>query len=165
MLIARETKGYLPFGAALRRRSSFSSCSRAFFRVASPDTSFSCERVSCLDFAEPLCISPILLFPLFGSVQGAEDLQPMQVVSFALLAFQNGFFWQVVLQGGQPKPWSCPAPAHPKLPLCLPKPLSAPNCAESDSALTSVAFQLVVLVGCQVEVFARSQLPVRIKHG
>jgi hypothetical protein len=62
------------------------------------------SRFSWLDFAKPLCISPILLLPLIGSIQGVRDLQPMQVVSFALLAFQNGFFWQVVLERAQPKP-------------------------------------------------------------
>lgn len=61
-------------------------------------------KPSWLDLAKPLCISPILLLPLMGSVQGSKDLQPMQVVSFALLAFQNGFFWQAVLERSQPKP-------------------------------------------------------------
>ncbi len=58
---------------------------------------------SWLDFAKPLCISPILILPLIGSVQGLTDLEPTQVVSFALLAFQNGFFWQVVLAQAHPK--------------------------------------------------------------
>jgi hypothetical protein len=56
-----------------------------------------------LDFAKPLCISPILLFPLVGSVHGTRAFEPIQVVSFALLAFQNGFFWQAVLQRSRPK--------------------------------------------------------------
>ncbi|MGA8028395.1 MAG: hypothetical protein WB992_14725 [Bryobacteraceae bacterium] len=60
-------------------------------------------KFSWLDFAKPLCISPILLLPLMGSVQAVKDLQPTQVLSFALLAFQNGFFWQVVLQRAQPR--------------------------------------------------------------
>jgi hypothetical protein len=55
------------------------------------------------DFLKPLCISPIVLLPLIGSVQGAKDLQSMQVISFALLAFQNGFFWQVVLERARPQ--------------------------------------------------------------
>ncbi len=57
---------------------------------------------SWLDFAKPLCISPLLLIPLIGSLQGTETFQPVQVISFALLAFQNGFFWQVVLQRSKP---------------------------------------------------------------
>jgi len=58
---------------------------------------------SWLDFAKPLCISPILLLPLIGSLQAGKDLETMQVVSFALLAFQNGFFWQAVLAQARPK--------------------------------------------------------------
>jgi hypothetical protein len=56
---------------------------------------------SWLDFAKPLCISPILLLPLLGSIQAVKDLEPIQLVSFALLAFQNGFFWQAVLARAQ----------------------------------------------------------------
>lgn len=58
---------------------------------------------SWLDFAKPLCISPILLIPLIGSLQSVKTLEPTQIVSFALLAFQNGFFWQSVLQRTAPK--------------------------------------------------------------
>jgi hypothetical protein len=58
---------------------------------------------SWLDFAKPLCISPLLLLPLMGSLQSVKELQPMQIVSFALLAFQNGFFWQSVLQKTKPR--------------------------------------------------------------
>jgi hypothetical protein len=58
---------------------------------------------SWLDFAKPLCISPILLLPLIGSLQSVKSLEPMQIVSFGLLAFQNGFFWQAVLQKARPK--------------------------------------------------------------
>jgi hypothetical protein len=58
---------------------------------------------SWLDFAKPLCISPILLLPLIGSIQAVKSLEVMQVVSFALLAFQNGFFWQAVLQRARVK--------------------------------------------------------------
>jgi hypothetical protein len=60
-------------------------------------------KFSWLDLAKPLCISPILLLPLIGSVQAGKDLEAIQVVSFALLAFQNGFFWQVVLAQARPK--------------------------------------------------------------
>jgi hypothetical protein len=55
------------------------------------------------DLLKPLCISPIVLLPLIGSVQGMKGLESMQVISFALLAFQNGFFWQVVLERASPK--------------------------------------------------------------
>jgi hypothetical protein len=47
-------------------------------------------------------ISPILLLPLIGSIQAVKSLEAIQVASFALLAFQNGFFWQVVLQRAVP---------------------------------------------------------------
>jgi hypothetical protein len=35
--------------------------------------------------------------------RGAKDLPPTQIASFALLAFQNGFFWQVVPCRARPK--------------------------------------------------------------
>src|SRR5260370_11859372 len=60
-------------------------------------------KFSWLDFVKPLCISPILLLPLIGSVQTGKDLEAIQVVSFALLAFQNGFFWQAVLAQARPQ--------------------------------------------------------------
>jgi hypothetical protein len=56
-----------------------------------------------LDFVKPLCISPILLLPLMSSVQTLKMLDRVQVLSFALLAFQNGFFWQAVLQRAHPQ--------------------------------------------------------------
>lgn len=61
-------------------------------------------KFSWLDFIKPACISPILLLPLIGSVEATKELEPMQVLSFALLAFQNGFFWQMVLGRARPKP-------------------------------------------------------------
>lgn len=60
------------------------------------------SQFSLLDFFKPVAISPIVLLPLIGSVQTSGELNGMQVVSFALLAFQNGFFWQAVLQGAKP---------------------------------------------------------------
>ena len=59
-------------------------------------------QFSWLDFLKPVTISPIVLLPLVGSVQNAGDLSGIQVVSFVVLAFQNGFFWQAVLQGAKP---------------------------------------------------------------
>jgi hypothetical protein len=58
------------------------------------------ERFSWLDFVRPLCISPILLLPLIGSFQAVKNLEVTQIVAFALLAFQNGFFWPAVLARG-----------------------------------------------------------------
>lgn len=51
--------------------------------------------------AKPLVVSPIVLLPLLGSVQGA-NLDTLQFVCFAILAFQNGFFWQRVLAVANP---------------------------------------------------------------
>jgi hypothetical protein len=53
------------------------------------------------DFARPLVVSPLVLLPLIGSIQGAA-LEPIQLVCFAILAFQNGFFWQQVLREAKP---------------------------------------------------------------
>ena len=47
-------------------------------------------------FLKPLVISPIVFLPLVGSVQSLTGLEPMQMISFAILAFQNGFFWKEV---------------------------------------------------------------------
>lgn len=60
-------------------------------------------RFAWLDFVKPLCISPILLLPLISSLQTGKNLEAIQVVSFGLLAFQNGFFWQAVLAQARPK--------------------------------------------------------------
>jgi hypothetical protein len=59
-------------------------------------------QFSWLSFFKPIAISPIVLLPLIGSVQQTGELNTMQVVSFALLAFQNGFFWHAVLEGAKP---------------------------------------------------------------
>jgi formate hydrogenlyase subunit 3/multisubunit Na+/H+ antiporter MnhD subunit len=53
------------------------------------------------DFARPLVVSPLILLPLIGSLQGA-NLEPVQLVCFVVLAFQNGFFWQQVLRDAKP---------------------------------------------------------------
>ncbi len=55
------------------------------------------------EFLRPLLISPIVIGPLLGSVVGAESLSPMQLVSFMILGFQNGFFWKQVLDRAKPK--------------------------------------------------------------
>ncbi len=48
-------------------------------------------------FLRPVVISPIVLLPLLGSVEGADRLSTFQFVSFLFLAFQSGFFWKTVL--------------------------------------------------------------------
>lgn len=104
VLIATETTGYLAFGTGASQTMVILIMFGAILLGTAARYVFHLQaRFSWLDFAKPLCISPILLLPLMGSVQGVKDLQPMQVVSFALLAFQNGFFWQVVLERAEPK--------------------------------------------------------------
>jgi hypothetical protein len=57
---------------------------------------------SLKEFVRPIVISPLILLPLIGSVQGAA-LEPVQLICFTVLAFQNGFFWQQVLRDAKPK--------------------------------------------------------------
>jgi hypothetical protein len=61
------------------------------------------EEFKLVNFLKPLVISPIILLPLLGSVKGGSQLEPMQVVSFGFLAFQNGFFWKEVLKRARAK--------------------------------------------------------------
>ena len=55
-------------------------------------------KFSWRSFLKPMCISPMILLPLVGSVEGSSGLQSIQLISFGVLAFQNGFFWEVVLE-------------------------------------------------------------------
>jgi hypothetical protein len=59
------------------------------------------SEFSWRDLARPLVVSPLVLLPLIGSLQGA-NLEPVQLVCFTVLAFQNGFFWQQVLRDAKP---------------------------------------------------------------
>src|SRR5260370_29948270 len=65
-------------------------------------------KFSWLDFVKPLCISPILLLPLIGSVQTGKDLETIQVVSFAVRAIQNRFFWHA--RRARARPHECATP-------------------------------------------------------
>jgi hypothetical protein len=104
VLITNESTGYLTFGAGTSPVLVILVMWGAILLgTAARYVVYLRAKFSWLGFAKPLCISPILLLPLIGSLQGMKELQPMQVVSFALLAFQNGFFWQVVLERTQPK--------------------------------------------------------------
>jgi hypothetical protein len=60
------------------------------------------SRWSWGGFVRPFVISPIVLLPLLGSILGSE-LNLVQLISFGFLAFQNGFFWRVVLERASPK--------------------------------------------------------------
>lgn len=59
------------------------------------------EKFSVLEMLRPLVASPIVLLPLIGSLDGSA-LQPVQLISLLLLAFQNGFFWPKVLSDAKP---------------------------------------------------------------
>ena len=52
--------------------------------------------------ARPVIVSPLVLLPLLGTLQGRSGLEGMQLIWFALLAFQNGFFWRVVFDRAKP---------------------------------------------------------------
>lgn len=49
-------------------------------------------------FLRPLVISPMILLPLVGTMQGIQTFEPIQLISFGLLSFQNGFFWKEVFE-------------------------------------------------------------------
>jgi hypothetical protein len=65
-------------------------------------------RFSWRTFLKPLIISPIVLLPLIGSVQGTSDIETIQLISFGFLAFQNGFFWKEVLEHAKVQTQSSP---------------------------------------------------------
>jgi hypothetical protein len=60
------------------------------------------QKFTWLDFLRPIVVSPLVLLPLIGSLSGGP-LEAMQLISLALLAFQNGYFWQQVLKDAKPK--------------------------------------------------------------
>lgn len=49
-------------------------------------------------FLKPFCVSPIILFPLIGTIQGILEFETIQLISFGLLSFQNGFFWKELFE-------------------------------------------------------------------
>jgi len=104
VLIASAKNGYISFGAGASSVVTVLIMLGSILLGIIAQYIFSLQgRFSWLDFAKPLCISPILLLPLMSSVQTLKSLEPVQVLSFALLAFQNGFFWQAVLAQARPK--------------------------------------------------------------
>lgn len=54
-------------------------------------------------FLKPFIISPIVLLPLIGTVQKTSDAETVQIISFGILAFQNGFFWREVFEHAKRK--------------------------------------------------------------
>jgi hypothetical protein len=59
------------------------------------------SRFSWIDFARPMAVSPIVLLPLIGALEGG-GIETLQLASLVILAFQNGFFWQQVLKDAKP---------------------------------------------------------------
>ncbi|MEM9290092.1 MAG: hypothetical protein AAGD01_00260 [Acidobacteriota bacterium] len=49
-------------------------------------------------FLKPFCISPLVVLPLIGVFPFGYELQVEQTIYFAILAFQNGFFWRVLFE-------------------------------------------------------------------
>jgi len=54
------------------------------------------SRFSWLSLLKPLCVSPIVMLPLIGTLETRGDTEPIQIICLALLSFQNGFFWKTV---------------------------------------------------------------------
>jgi hypothetical protein len=50
----------------------------------------------------PLVVSPIVLLPLLGTIALSGEVNGLQLICFAILGFQNGFFWQAVLDRAKP---------------------------------------------------------------
>ncbi len=59
---------------------------------------FFLKQFSWKTFLKPLVISPIVLLPLIGSLQGTSNIEAIQMISFGFLSFQNGFFWREVFE-------------------------------------------------------------------
>jgi 1,4-dihydroxy-2-naphthoate octaprenyltransferase len=49
-------------------------------------------------FLRPMCVSPIVLLPLIGTLEAQSSMTTIQLISIAVLAFQNGFFWTTVVE-------------------------------------------------------------------
>jgi hypothetical protein len=46
----------------------------------------------------PLCVSPLVMLPLIGSLPNVDQIATLQWVSLSFLGFQNGFFWRRVFE-------------------------------------------------------------------
>ena len=56
------------------------------------------RKFSWRSFLRPFLVSPIVLLPFLGTFPFGSQPEPVQVASFAILAFQNGFFWRVIFE-------------------------------------------------------------------
>lgn len=50
------------------------------------------------EYLKPMLISPIVLLPLIGLIQKNSNIGANQLIYLSCLAFQNGFFWKVILE-------------------------------------------------------------------
>ncbi len=50
----------------------------------------------------PVVVSPLVLLPLLGTLEGRSEIENVQMIWFGLLAFQNGFFWRAVFHRATP---------------------------------------------------------------
>ena len=46
----------------------------------------------------PMCVSPLVMLPLIGSLPNVDQISALQWVSFGFLGFQNGFFWRRIFE-------------------------------------------------------------------
>ena len=59
---------------------------------------FYAEKFVWGSFLRPLVVALLILLPLIGTMQGIAEFQSIQLISFGVLSFQNGFFWKEVFQ-------------------------------------------------------------------
>ena len=59
---------------------------------------YQAEKFSWGSFLRPLVIAPIILLPLIGTMQGVSEFKSIHLISFGMLSFQNGFFWNEVFK-------------------------------------------------------------------
>jgi len=53
---------------------------------------------SWLELLRPTVTAPIILLPLLGSIDASGDVSQLQFIFLVVVAFQNGFFWKIVLE-------------------------------------------------------------------
>jgi hypothetical protein len=58
---------------------------------------------SWMSLIRPVTVSPLVILPLLGTLEGRTTVDNVQLIWFGLLAFQNGFFWRVVFDRAKPR--------------------------------------------------------------
>mgnify|MGYP006301507891 CR=1 FL=1 len=59
---------------------------------------FDQKKFSWPSFIKPIFISPLILLPLIGSLGENSQIEKIQLISLSILAYQNGFFWNIILE-------------------------------------------------------------------